>query len=256
MIALRKPVLLPFMQNIVKGQSMYPSIRSLDVCISGKIEPHRIRTGDVLTYDKDGIAVVHRALGVDRGKGCVLMKGDNIPFRHAENVPFKAVRGKVCSVKRDSKIIDLERFPRKFTGALLAFLSRHDLTPSLFKSRLIDPLLLSFSGSSVYVSFRKMFYGNISYAHFRMGKCCRLYAIVGNAKTADAFIKPEEGGKVLLSSYIRRRDRNRLFAEKFLRKIMDVADREYPGWNEIHVTDKILKDLVGTAEGFDRIRFK
>ena len=230
---------------------MYPSIRSLDVCVFREIEPHRIRTGDILVYDEDGIAVVHRVLGVDRGKGCVLMKGDNIPFRHAEKIPFTVIRGKVRSVKRGNKVIDLEKFPRKFTGALLAFLSRHDLTPSLFKSRFIDPPLLSFSGSPVYVSFRKIFYKNISYAHFRAGKCCRLYAMVGKAKSADAFMKPEEGGKVLLNSYIRRRDRNRVFAEKFVRKIMEVADKEYNGWSEIHVKDKVLKDLVNPVGGFD-----
>jgi hypothetical protein len=235
---------------------MYPSIRSLDECVFREIEPRRIRTGDVLVYDKDGLAVVHRVLSVDRSRGCVTTKGDNVPLGHADKIPFTSVRGKVYSVRRGNKTIDLERTPRRITGVLLAFLSRHDFTPSLFKSRFIDPPLLSFSGNPVYVSFRKIFYKNISYAHFRAGTCCRLYAIVGKAKSADAFMKPEEDGRILLNSYIRRRDRNRVFAERFVRKIMEIADREYVGWNEMHVTDKILKGLVRPSDGFERIRFR
>jgi hypothetical protein len=245
------------MQSIVKGQSMQPCLKALDVCISREIDPFQIKTGDMVIYEaaEGEDDIVHRVLSVNKDEKYALIKGDNIPLRYAEKVPFTSIRKKVVSIKRKSKVIDLERPVHVFFSRATAFLSRYDLTPNLFRKKFVDPFLLASVRSPVYIFFRKRFYGNTSFMRRYEGCNCRIYAFVGKTKSSEAFVKPEREKRVLVSSHIRYRDRNPFFAGIFLSKLVEIIQKEY-GPSNIYLTDPVFWELIDPDKLNSNIFFK
>lgn len=237
---------------------MYPALRALDVCVSRKISCSRLKAGDIVVYNSGGVLAVHRVLSVDKDRTCALVKGDNIPYRFCEKVLFSDIKDKVVSVKRGEKVFDLEGFPRRHTGRFLAFLFRHDLTPRLLKTRLVDPFLPALSGNPFYVFFRKLSYKDIFFMRRKDKAKCHVHAFVRGTESARAVLELTEGRGISVRSYIRFRDRNPLFADKFIHKVIEVADKEYGPQHDIYVTDQGLEKLLRSKDGESfpgRIRF-
>jgi signal peptidase I len=246
------------MNRTVKGESMRPFLRALDLCGTVKALPGGIRAGDIVVYENpsgEGF-FVHRVVDVEGDYAVV--KGDNVPMKYAEKIALGDIMEKVAVIKRGERKMGLTSRPAIVCSRIIAFLSRRDLTPLLLGKRFIDPVILSITRSRLYISFRKAFYGAILFSLSRSEKEYRVYAFVGRDKSADAVIR-KNGAGVLVDLYIRRRDRNPVFAEKFMHKIIEVADKEYGGEPHIRVNDKVMKLLVGSTDEFffsDRISFK
>ncbi|MDD3089986.1 MAG: S26 family signal peptidase, partial [Candidatus Omnitrophica bacterium] len=104
------------MQKIVKGESMLPFIRALDICVSKHAEAWLIKKGDIIIYEKAGDRVVHRVIAVDIPNGSVVVKGDNLPLGTQESVPFSKVEEKVISIKKGPRSVDLENTQNRMLG--------------------------------------------------------------------------------------------------------------------------------------------
>lgn len=79
---------------------------------------------------------------------------------------------------------------------------------------------------------------------------CNVYAFVSGRKSANAVLDLNGDRKILISSYIKYRDRNPVFAEKFFKKIVEVADTEYGSERDMYVKDPELKRLISNSEVF------
>ena len=248
------------MRRTVFGSSMRPYLNDLDICITEKISAGDIVCGDIVIYDSpvDGDRAVHRVVGRDENGSCLLVKGDNIPRPFTEKIPFDAVKEKVTAVKRSGRTYDLLSRRRRLAARFTAFLSRNDLTPTLLKRRVLDRPLLLLSGSSFYRRARALLYGNISYICTRKGSVCTLYASVAGAGSARADLEKRRDGSVLLRTHIRHRDRNSLFAAKFLEKAVEVAEKEFGPVSEIYSGDLEFRDLLaggGNPFNTGKVRF-
>jgi len=248
------------MQRIVKGQSMYPFLKPLDVCISREMPSFGIRSGDLVVYKNTNTndLAVHRVLSVDRERNYALVKGDNLPYELSEKVSISDIKEKVISVRKGKKVFDLEKLPCRWANRLIAVLSRHDLTPQLFNRRFIDPVLLGISGNPLYVFLRKLSYKDISFTSARDKTRCNIHAFVGRVESAEAVLEFKEDKVMLMNSYIRHRDRNSLFGSRFMQKVIEIADKEYGSQYDIYVTDQELKKLVTSKSSPvlpNRIRF-
>ena len=230
---------------------MYPFLKALDVCICQEAESKHIKPGDIVVYKSSeaGSLNVHRVLSIQKEESFFLVKGDNIPSSLLEKVPFSDIKEKVHTVKRGKKVFSLNKFPRKYISRLLASLSRHDLTPLLFKKRFIDPVLLFITANSFFAYIRKKFYGDISFIKKREGEKCHIYAFVRKTRSAEAILDIKGPKGVFISSYIRYRDRNPFFAEKFIKKIIGISNSEYGSHNDIYITDIVLSKLVQGKKG-------
>lgn len=223
-------VYMPTMRRIIKGESMRPFLKALDVCVCENADPSSLVKGDIVIYKKSGDFVAHRIIRLNVPKKIALIKGDNLPSWTTEEVPFSEIMEKVISVERGRRSLSLENAFSCLFARSLAFLSGHDLMPGILKRRFADPVLLAITRSPVYVSIRKLFYRNISFSVGRQGKMRTLCAFLGRTKTAEAVLAPGEKGSVSMSFTIRHRDRNRYFAEIFLKKVLEIVDKEYgPG---------------------------
>ncbi|MEA3490179.1 MAG: S24/S26 family peptidase [Candidatus Omnitrophota bacterium] len=232
--------------RIIKGESMLPFLRPLDECVCERIEPSQITSGDIVTFkipQSDELGV-HRVLSVDRKERHITVKGDNLPYSSRDIVSFSDVNEKVAAVRRDGVIIDLREFPRRYSASLIAFFSRADLTPLLFKRRFIDPFLLAASKSSLFKSFRKLSYDKLVFSAIVEERRLRLYAFVRRTLSARAIIE-EKGPEIIkVTTYIRYRDRNPYFAERFLSKVVEIVDKEYGPGKKIVFDDPELKLLL------------
>ncbi|MFQ5952126.1 MAG: nucleotidyltransferase family protein [Candidatus Omnitrophota bacterium] len=198
-------------------------LKDLDVCTTKKISSSQLNFGDIVVYKSasgENLAV-HRVLSVNRKKACALIKGDNIPSKFGEEIPFSDIKEKVIEVKKEGKVFNLESLPLRFAGKIIAFLSKCDLTPLLFKRRFVDPLLLGIARNPLYVFFRKLFYKDISFMCTKKDDRCEVYAFVGKTKSAKATLELRKDGYVLSDSYIRYRDRNPVFEKKFTQKLQE-----------------------------------
>jgi hypothetical protein len=238
--------MFPEMKRIVKGESMHPFLKALDVCISREVEPSRIKAGDIVIYKSAGTGdlAIHRVLNVERDGNYALIKGDNVPYKFCEKVPVSAIEEKAVAVERGKKVLNLESFLNRHAGRLLALMSRRDLTPSLFKRRFIDPFLLAISRNSLFIFFRKLSYKNISFMSSGAGKKCRLYMFVGKRKGAEAVLEYEQNKGIIVNSYIRHRNRNSFFARKFAQKVKEIATERFGCGHTIFATDQTLNKLI------------
>jgi hypothetical protein len=248
------------MDRIVKGVSMRPFLRALDICGTIEASPEGFDIGDIVVYKRGERSrdIIHRIVEIDTKAGYALIKGDNSGRGSCDKVFLADISEKVVKIKKQGREVDLGAFPHKQIGKILASLSRMDLTPSLIKARFVDPVLLSLASFPLYKKFRKFSYKNISFSSAKKEEECLVFAFVGGGKSADAVIK-KDGKDVFVSSYIRYRDRNAVFAEKFMRKIIEVSDSEYGSDVRIRLNDKVMKLLVGSTDEFffsDRISFK
>ena len=242
------------MKRLIKGESMRPFLKALDECITKEVSSASVGVGDMVVYvpqkGEGESLIVHRVIGVDKKANSFNVKGDNIPAEFLEKVLFDDVKEKVVAVKKNGKTIDLEKFPSSFTKRIIALLSRYDLTPLRLKARAIDPVLLKIADAPTFRSLRKIFYKDISFSVSKSEEKHDLYAFINGVQSAKATLNFKGHDKVLVTSYIRRRDRNAFFAEKFLKKIIKVTEEEYGDQSTLYITDEELKKLVAFKEKF------
>ncbi|MFH1878104.1 MAG: hypothetical protein ABH883_04795 [Candidatus Omnitrophota bacterium] len=236
---------------LVKGRSMYPFLKMLDECFSEEAEPGDIRRGDMIIYTSPGkkCRVVHRVIKIFRPGRSFLVKGDNVSRKLCERVAFSGILGKVVKVRRSGNEISLESVFYRCLGKIIALLSTHDLTPALLKVRFLESLPVNISKSALYLFFRRAAYAKILYLRIKNGNIYRVLAVVNNKKSGEAVLELKEGRRVFAHVHIRRRDRNSIFADKFTRKILESARKEFGSAFDTIETDKALKGLISFEPG-------
>jgi signal peptidase I len=93
--------------RIISG-SMYPLIEINDKALVKKISLSEIKLGDVVLFRQDGVFVTHRVLRLSKqnGRPMILQKGD--ASNHASWVPIDDVVGKVFTIEKRGKSINLD----------------------------------------------------------------------------------------------------------------------------------------------------
>jgi len=249
------------MDRLIKGESMHPALRMLDVCETTQATPENLEVGDIVIYRRGGenTDIVHRIVSIDLENKCALIKGDNVGGGVQDKVPLSDITEKVTRIKKEGKVVNLQDFFHKASQGCIAFLSRRNVTPSLIRHRFIDPVLLRLAKTHLYIFFRKMFYKDISYSKSKDGDICRVYAFVNGAESAKAVMGMDKKKGVLIDSYIRYRDRNHFFAEQFMHKILEESDKEFGADKSVYIRDKSVKDLISAKDAFffnDKVFFK
>ena len=103
----------------VTGNSMWPLLRHLrdGVVI---VPPERIRTGDVVLYDrKNGRYALHRV--VWRGRRGFTMAGDN-QWRVDYNLPYDQIVGVVSAIHRKGRYLSAKKFFLKMYAVAVTLL--------------------------------------------------------------------------------------------------------------------------------------
>lgn len=109
----------------VTSDSMAPMLRAGDRIL---IEPcaGRIRWGDVIVFRSAAGSIVHRVIGVRRGRAPLLIeKGDANPF--AGTVSPAAVVGRVCRRDREGRSVDMVHGSGRLIQVALTLLSMVEL---------------------------------------------------------------------------------------------------------------------------------
>jgi len=105
-----------------QGASMAPTLREGDLLRVRHVAPDELGFGDIVVFEVAEASVVHRLLCAPRLRTLLLTKGDNAtrPDR-----PFARDRlvGKVCTVRRGSVRIDLERGGWRWRSRAIALAS-------------------------------------------------------------------------------------------------------------------------------------
>ncbi len=71
---------------IVKGISMFPLLLDGDEAIIEKVNPNRLRVGDIAMYIRKNIMIVHRIIKIyktDKGRRLFIFQGDNLNYSDA-----------------------------------------------------------------------------------------------------------------------------------------------------------------------------
>jgi len=93
--------------RIISG-SMSPLIEINDKVLVKKISHSEIKLGDVVLFRQDGVFVTHRVIKLSKlnGRPMILQKGD--ASNHASWIPLDDVVGKVVTIEKEGKCIDLD----------------------------------------------------------------------------------------------------------------------------------------------------
>lgn len=78
---------------IIKTNSMEPAISANDVIITKKVKKDKIKTGDVITFIKDGEVITHRITQIDKN-GEYTTKGDNNNIEDTFKIDYENIEGK------------------------------------------------------------------------------------------------------------------------------------------------------------------
>jgi signal peptidase I len=117
----------------VDGTSMVPLLKPGDVVIVQRIEPERMKRGDLVVIHREHDLVTHRL--VWQGTGQWLTKGDNC--RNLDPaVVDKAILGKVIAIERSGTTIDLQGQRWQIKNRWLARLGWIEANVFLFGRRL------------------------------------------------------------------------------------------------------------------------
>ncbi len=129
----------------VTGGSMRPSLKGGEVLLIKKVPCSGLRRGDILFYrDRSGSPVLHRIVGKktdNSGSHIFLTKGDALPACDGP-VTESQVLGKVWKIEKtgnrcDTAYIDMDSFPRKALGCLIAVTGLTGSRGRLFLARLL-----------------------------------------------------------------------------------------------------------------------
>ncbi|MDP8299232.1 MAG: S26 family signal peptidase [Candidatus Tantalella remota] len=246
------------MKHMVEGNSMLPLLGDLDECISEKVSPENIFPGDLVIYDDKELKelVAHRVISIPKDEPFMFLKGDNESKIFTEKVPNDDILGKVISVKRtNGKNYDMKGFPWSNLNRLLGFLSRYDITPFLFRRRFLDPIILSVSRNPLYITLRKRSYSHLMFVNVHGEGQNKIFALVNGTRCAEALLDHQDKGNVLVNFFVRHRDRNTVFAERFLKETVKVVDDKYGRDRHIFIIGEIFCDLLRSGnESYDTQR--
>lgn len=234
---------------VLRGNSMYPFLKQMDICIAEDIPAERVSPGDVVVYssfDEKG-PIVHRVVGINPADKKLTLKGDNQEPAFSENVPFPGIIAKVIKVDRQGKIFNIAGRASFLRNRFTAFLSRHDLVPHRARKRFIDPLALRFLRARFFVSLRTFFYGPFDLLVSRRENVLRVHFMTGKKKGADIRLSRDAAGDLLMDSYIRMRDRNPFFILELLCRVAHAAEASFSCPVNIKVSDTVLAPYLEEA---------
>lgn len=225
-------------ERTVRGNSMAPCLENLDKCSTIPCDPLMVRIGDILLYKTtpgEENLNIHRVISMDRKKRVVILKGDNVAGSF-DTVNFSDVMEKAVAIKKNGNQINLTGAFASFAGYLTAVLSRYDLSPSLARRRMLDPIAAMLSTNLFYAFFRRVFfYKNISCASFDTAGGVTLHAYAGGRVVASAELR-RNGDDVFVLADIKWRDRNGYFSSIFLAKIDEVSGRRFGDFSKLIIT--------------------
>lgn len=99
--------LFGYKSYIIKTNSMEPTINVNDVLVSKKVDKDEIKTGDIITFIKDGEIITHRItqIGAD---GEYTTKGDNNNIEDSFTIKYDNIEGKhVLTIPLLGKVIEI-----------------------------------------------------------------------------------------------------------------------------------------------------
>jgi signal peptidase I len=220
---------LPFLKSIdikntlfIRGNSMFPFLKTGDIIILEKVPAEKLRTGDIVSFKHDhgDNVIVHRIVKNEKYGSSfrLLTKGDNnldYDFSVLEN----DILGRVRHIIRGQKTIDLESLNQKFLSKIILVLSKSN------------------------INFRRFFY-NKFINHFKQSAFL--------AKATGAFFSKEvncsvfnlDEGTILIKAFAGKRT---IFYGELIYKGNMLVIRnwvlKYPFYFTTH-GDKLLKELI------------
>jgi signal peptidase I len=142
---------LPFLKSIdikntlfIRGNSMFPFLKTGDIIILEKVPAEKLRTGDIVSFKHDhgDNVIVHRIVKNEKYGSSfrLLTKGDN-NLDYDFSVPENDILGRVRHIIRGQKTIDLERLNQKFLSKIVLVLSKSNINfRRLFYNKFVNRL--------------------------------------------------------------------------------------------------------------------
>jgi signal peptidase I len=96
----------------ISGNSMYPTLRGLDIITVSPYNGREVKCGDIIVYISpitSNIKIAHRVIRISPDG--IITRGDNLKVNDSWIVPNGAVIGKVESVRRNRKLFKAKNGP-------------------------------------------------------------------------------------------------------------------------------------------------
>lgn len=99
--------LFGYKSYIIKTNSMEPTINVNDVLITKKVNKDEIKTGDVITFIKNGEVITHRITQIDEN-GEYTTKGDNNNIEDSFTINYDNIEGKhILTIPYLGRIVEI-----------------------------------------------------------------------------------------------------------------------------------------------------
>lgn len=99
--------LFGYKSYIIKTNSMEPTININDVLITKKVNKDEIKTGDVITFIKNGEVITHRITQIDEN-GEYTTKGDNNNIEDSFTINYDNIEGKhILTIPYLGRIVEI-----------------------------------------------------------------------------------------------------------------------------------------------------
>jgi signal peptidase I len=115
------------------GTSMVPSIQPGDVLSIQLVDPKEVSLGDVVVYEREGVLIVHRVVGIFAAPSepYLVTRGDR-SLRDDAPIRTGELLGRVVSIERKNRRVNVYQFSNKAGQALCAVLRRSERATRLF----------------------------------------------------------------------------------------------------------------------------
>lgn len=99
--------LFGYKSYIIKTNSMEPTINVNDVLITKKVDKDEIKTGDIITFIKDGEIITHRITQIGEN-GEYTTKGDNNNIEDSFTINYDNIEGKhILTIPYLGKVVEI-----------------------------------------------------------------------------------------------------------------------------------------------------
>jgi signal peptidase I len=115
------------------GTSMVPAIHPGDVLSIQPVDSKEVSLGDVVVYEREGVLIVHRVVGIFAAPSDPywVTQGDR-SLRDDAPIRTDELLGRVVSIERKNRRVNVYRFSNKAGQALCAVLRRSERATYLF----------------------------------------------------------------------------------------------------------------------------
>lgn len=103
----------------VEGGSMAPFLRGGEAVVWAPVEPRALRTGDLVTFMSGKVLLVHRVLRLRARHGALEVREKGDAQRLGRWMDAADVLGRVETVLKGDRVLDLTRWPWRHVNRLL-----------------------------------------------------------------------------------------------------------------------------------------